>query len=78
LRHQASNGATARKDQEGRILPFVFPSSRRFQEKFRPWIERILSSPDRNDDQLDTELREAGLSLRVLVKEIPPVFGSFY
>ncbi len=54
------------------------PYAERFQEKFRPWIERLLSRSEEDDDQLDTELRKAGLSLRVIVKEIPPVFGSFY
>lgn len=54
------------------------PHARRFQETFRPWIERVLSRPAGNDDDLDAELRRAGLSLRVIAKEIPPVFGSFY
>jgi hypothetical protein len=54
------------------------PYAERFEESYRPWVEHILSRSHREDCQLDAELREAGLSLRVIVKEIPPVFGSFY
>ena len=54
------------------------PYAERFQETFRPWIERVLSSTEDEDNRLDSELRDAGLSLRVVVKEIPPVFGSFF
>lgn len=38
----------------------------------------ILASPKDSDEQLDAELRQRNLSLRVLVKEIPAVFGSFF
>ena len=52
------------------------PYAERFENKWRPWVERVLAECD--DDALDAELRQEGLSLRVVVKEIPPVFGSFY
>jgi hypothetical protein len=39
---------------------------------------RVLESPKGSDETLDAELRQRGLSLRVVVKEIPSVFGSFY
>lgn len=41
-------------------------------------VRRILESPAGSDERLDAELRQRGLSLRVVVKEIPSVFGSFY
>jgi hypothetical protein len=43
-----------------------------------PWVERVLCSDAADDDGLDRELQERGLSLRVVVKEIPPVFGEFF
>lgn len=54
------------------------PYAERFRKKFSPWIDLVLSQPAGDDRRLDAELRDAGLSLRVVVKEIPPVFGSFY
>ena len=50
-------------------------------ERFTQWereVELILSSPKGADRDLDAELRLRGLSLRVVVKEIPSVFGSFF
>ena len=41
-------------------------------------VNRILASPKGSDAKLDAELQQRGLSLRVVVKEIPSVFGSFY
>jgi hypothetical protein len=38
----------------------------------------LLASPKGSDAELDAELQKRGLSLRVIVKEIPSVFGSFY
>lgn len=38
-------------------------------------IERVLSS-EVDYEQLDRQLREEGHSLRSVVREIPPVFGS--
>jgi len=39
---------------------------------------RLLDSAPDSDHAVDAELRQRGLSLRVVVKEIPSVFGSFY
>ena len=44
----------------------------------RKEVERILKAPVEQDDELDRQLQTEGLSLRALVREIPPVFGSFY
>ena len=41
-------------------------------------VRHILESPPGTDDVLDAELRRRNLSLRVVVKEIPSVFGSFF
>jgi len=37
-----------------------------------------LESPKGSDEALDAELRRRNLSLRVVVKKIPSVFGSFF
>jgi len=54
------------------------PYAQRFLAEYRPWVERLLASSAEMDDQLDAELRQHGHSLRTIVREIPPVFGSFY
>jgi hypothetical protein len=41
----------------------------------RPLVERVLES-GLSDEQLDEQLRTEGHSLRTVVREIPPVFGS--
>jgi hypothetical protein len=41
-------------------------------------VSHILESPKGSDETLDAELRQRNLSLRVVVKEIPSVFGSFF
>ena len=38
-------------------------------------IEEVLASQS-SDDELDRKLRKRNLSLRVVVREIPPVFAS--
>jgi hypothetical protein len=53
------------------------PHAERFQE-WRTEVERLLASPPDSDDELDRELRTRGLSLRVVVREIPSVFGEFF
>jgi hypothetical protein len=53
------------------------PHAERFAE-WRPEVERALASPEGSDESLDAELKSRGLSLRVVVKEIPSVFGEFY
>jgi hypothetical protein len=50
------------------------PYRDRFADK-KQLIERVLSS-DGEYERLDQQLREAGHSLRAVVREIPPVFGS--
>lgn len=54
------------------------PYAQRFAEIYRPWVEKVLEAKEESDDMLDEELSRHGLSLRVVVREIPPVFGSFY
>ncbi len=53
------------------------PHAERFAEH-EAVVRQILESPKGSDKKLDAELRQRGLSLRVVVKEIPSVFGSFY
>jgi hypothetical protein len=53
------------------------PHAERFQE-WRSEVEKILQSDKGTDEALDRELRQRGLSLRMVVKEIPSVFGSFF
>lgn len=54
------------------------PYSTRFLSEWKPRVEKLLQSPAGHDDEIDAGLRAEGLSLRVVVREIPPVFGSFY
>jgi hypothetical protein len=54
------------------------PYAERFTRQFRPQVEKVLEADPANDAALDEELRASGQSLRTLVREIPPVFGSFY
>jgi hypothetical protein len=53
------------------------PHAGRFAEH-EAEVRHILESPKGSDDELDAELRQRNLSLRVVVKEIPSVFGSFF
>ena len=53
------------------------PHAERFAER-ETEVSRVLESPKGSDDALDAELRQRGLSLRVVVKGIPSVFGSFF
>ena len=52
------------------------PYRDRFQEQ-QSLIEEILGSPE-TPEELDARLRTRGTSLRCVVREIPPVFGSFF
>jgi hypothetical protein len=54
------------------------PHAVRFAQTYRPLVERVLAASSADDDALDAELRAEGQSLRVIVREIPAVFGSFY
>lgn len=42
---------------------------------YRELVEKVLA-PGTDDISLDVALREQGQSLRAVVREIPPVFGS--
>jgi hypothetical protein len=53
------------------------PHAERFAEH-QPDVIRVLESAKGSDSALDAELRKRNLSLRVVVKEIPSVFGSFF
>ena len=53
------------------------PHAERFQE-WRSEVEALLASPKGNDEEIDRQLRRRGLSLRVVVLEIPSVFGDFF
>ena len=53
------------------------PYKNRFEEK-RPILERLLSHPAGEESALDADLCKEGLSLRSMIREIPPVFGSFW
>ena len=52
------------------------PHRERFAER-RALIESVLGS-DAAPAELDAALRAQGTSLRCAVREIPPVFGSFF
>ena len=52
-----------------------------YRERFlanRDHIERVLMSDESASSVLDAELTDMGLTLRTVVREIPPVFGSFW
>ena len=53
------------------------PDAERFAE-YEAEVRHILESPKGSDAELDAQLQQRGLSLRVVVKEIPSVFGSFF
>ena len=53
------------------------PHAERFAENETD-VRQILESPKGSDSELDARLQQRGLSLRVVVKEIPSVFGSFF
>ena len=50
------------------------PYHHRFLEN-QETIEEVLGSQS-SDEELDTDLRKRNLSLRAVVREIPPVFAS--
>jgi hypothetical protein len=54
------------------------PYAPRFMERWRPVVEEVLEANPQNDCDLDASLKSRGLSLRVVVREIPPVIGSFF
>lgn len=54
------------------------PYAARLREHWLPLVDRVLRSDPGQDDALDASLQAEGSSLRVVVKEIPPVFGTFF
>jgi hypothetical protein len=54
------------------------PYADRFQNTYQKYVKQLLSGVPDADVQLDAEFESQGLSLRVVAREIPPVFGSFY
>jgi hypothetical protein len=54
------------------------PYRDRFLETWRPVVEEVLVADPAQDFELDAQLKSRGLSLRVVVREIPPVIGSFF
>ena len=54
------------------------PYRDRFLETWRPVVEEVLEADPAQDFELDAQLKARGLSLRVVVREIPPVIGSFF
>ena len=52
------------------------PHHERFCEH-RALVEEVLASHD-SIQELNRRLRQRGTSLRAVVREIPPVFGSFF
>jgi hypothetical protein len=54
------------------------PYRDRFLETWRPVVEEVLEADPAQDFELDARLKARGLSLRVVVREIPPVIGSFF
>lgn len=54
------------------------PYRERFLGKWQPLVTRVLNTAPSDDDALDAELQRGGCSLRAVVREIPPVFGSFW
>ena len=54
------------------------PYSDRLRERWLPLVDRVLRSEPDQDASLDAALQSEGVSLRAVVREIPPVFGSFF
>lgn len=54
------------------------PNADRFSREYRALVECVLMAGAEEDDVLDAELRKQAQSLRSVVREIPPVSGSFY
>ena len=53
------------------------PYRHRFAQH-RPVLDRLLAAPSDSEEQLDAALQQEGLSLRGMIREIPPVFGAFW
>jgi len=67
-------------DMRARLLAHWLDPRHPYNERFaeqRELIESVLTS-ELSEAELDAELRARGKSLRVMAREIPPVFGSFF
>src|SRR5215210_4138328 len=67
-------------DMRARLLTHWTDERHPYRERFeaqRALIEEVLSS-DASASELDERLRLRDLSLRCVVRDIPPVFGSFF
>ena len=53
------------------------PHRERFLQN-RILVEKLLASRPEDDSILESELIQHGTSLRAAMREIPPVFGSFW
>ena len=53
------------------------PHAERFAEHESD-VRQVLESAKDSDAELDAKLRQRNLSLRVVIKEITSVFGSFF
>ena len=54
------------------------PYCERFLRRYRDFVVELLEASAEQDEDIDRCFRERGQSLRTVVREIPPVFGSFY
>lgn len=54
------------------------PYCERFLHRYRDLVLTLLESTGADNARLEAEFREKGSSLRAVIREIPPVFGSFY
>lgn len=54
------------------------PWHARFAGERREQVEKLLRSNSSDDGRIDEKLLQQGSSLRAVMREIPPVFGSFF
>jgi hypothetical protein len=68
----------AKPSTRARLLRHWATSSHPHHERFAAHLELVEKalSPGMDDISLDAALRAQGQSLRAVVREIPPVFGS--
>ena len=67
-------------DMRARLLAHWLDERHSYHDRFqehRALLEEVFSS-DASPSELDERLRKRGASLRCMVREIPPVFGTFF
>ncbi len=67
-------------EMRARMLKHWLDPQHPYNERFaaqRQLIEEVLTS-SLTEPELDAHLRTRGRSLRVMAREIPPIFGSFF